>query len=182
MTDPLGLFLVFLKAAALSVGGLSSLPLLRQDLVSPGLVTERQVIEALAIGRLSTGPNGLFVVSLGYFAAGWMGAVISIFAVTLPPLTVVPLAALVRQQLLSPWAAGIVRGIALSTTGLVVATGIQLLEPTGHLVAVPLWQLLLAAAAAVLTIQGRLHPGLLVAGGAVIGIAVGVVGGSGLVP
>ncbi len=179
MTDPLSLFLVFLKAAALSVGGLSSLPLLRQDLISPGLVTEKQVVEALAIGRLSTGPNGLFVVSLGYFAAGWLGAIISIFAVTLPPLTVVPLAALVRQQLLSPWAAGIVRGIALSTTGLVVATGIQLLEPSGRLATVPLWQLALAGAAAALTIQGRIHPGLLVVGGAVIGIAAGPLLGTG---
>lgn len=177
MTDPIVLFFLFLKAAALSVGGLSSLPLLRQDLVAPGLVTEKQVLESLAIGRLSTGPNGLFVISLGYFAAGWLGAAIAILAATIPPLTVVPLAALVRRQLLSPWAAGIVRGITLSTSGLVVATGIQLLEPSGALLRVPFWQLALAAVAAALTVQGRIHPGLLVVAGALLGMLVGVVSG-----
>jgi chromate transporter len=176
--DPIALFLLFLKAAALSVGGLSSLPLLRQELVAPGVVTEKQVLEALAIGRLSTGPNGLFVVSLGYFAAGWLGATISIVAASIPPLTIVPLAALVRQQLLSAWAAGIVRGIALSTSGLVVATGFQLLAPDAPISGVPLWQLGLAIVAGALTVQGRIHPGLLVVAGALIGMAVGIATGA----
>ncbi len=179
MTDLLTLFLVFLKSAALSVGGLSSLPLLRQDLVAPGYVTEPQIIQALAIGRLSTGPNGLFVVSLGYFAAGWLGAVIAVVAVSIPPLSIVPLAALVRKQLLSPWMAGVVRGIALSTSGLIVATGIQLLAPEAAILSVPPWQVALAVVGAVLTIQGKIHPGLLVVGGALVGIVVSSVSGVG---
>ncbi|TMG46859.1 MAG: chromate transporter, partial [Chloroflexi bacterium] len=54
--DPLLLLLVFLKASALSIGGLSSLPLLRADLVTPGIATDEQVVQAIAIGRISTGP------------------------------------------------------------------------------------------------------------------------------
>lgn len=177
MTDPLSLFLTFLRAAALSIGGQSSLPLLRQDLVTPGIVTERQVIEALAIGRLSTGPTGLYVVSLGYFAFGWAGAILAIVAAALPPLTIVPLASAMRKQLLSAWAAGLVRGVALSTAGLVVATGIQLLEPSADLLRVPLWQVALAVIATVLSVQGRIHPGILIGAGAAIGIAVGVASG-----
>lgn len=177
MTDPLTLFLTFLRAAALSVGGQSSLPLLQQDLVTPGIVSQRQVIEALAIGRLSTGPTGLYVVSLGYFAAGWGGAIIAMVAATIPPLTIVPLARLVRKQLLSAWAAGIVRGVALSTAGLVVATGIQLLAPDRDILAVPLWQMGLAAVATVLSIQGKIHPGVMIGAGALIGIAVGIASG-----
>ena len=72
-----------------------------------------------------------------------------------------------RRWLLTPWAAGIVRGVALSTSGLVLATGIQLVA------GVQLWQYALAAVAAVLTLQGRVHPGLLVIGGAAVGIARG---------
>ena len=170
--DALDLFISVLKAATLSVGGLSSLPLLRQELVATGHVTEPQVIEALAIGRLSTGPNGLYVVSLGYFALGWLGAAVALVAATLPPLTLVVLAVFVRRWLLTPWAAGIVRGVALSTSGLVLATGIQLLAPDRALLSVPLWQLALAVVAGALTIQGRVHPGLLVIGGALAGIAV----------
>jgi chromate transporter len=173
VTEALGLFVVFLKAAALSVGGLGSLPLLRADLVAPGLVTEKQVIEALALGRLSTGPNGLFVVSLGYFAYGWLGAAIALVAASLPPLVLVPAAALVRRQLLSAWAAGIVRGVALSTSGLVVATATQLIAPDLRILAVPAWQLALAVAAGGLTVWGKVHPGVLVVAGALIGIALG---------
>ncbi len=177
MNDPLSLFLTFLRAAALSIGGQSSLPLLRQDLVTPGIVTERQVIEALAIGRLSTGPTGLYVISLGYFAFGWAGALLAIVAATLPPLTIVPLATAMRKQLLSAWAAGIVRGVALTTAGLVVATGIQLLAPSADVLRVPPWQVALAVIATVLSVQGRIHPGILIAAGAAIGIAVGVTSG-----
>lgn len=171
--EALPLFLTFLRAAALSVGGLSSLPLLRQDLVAPGVVTERQVIEALALGRLSTGPSGLYVVSLGYFAFGWPGAVIALVAAAIPPLAIVPAAAHIRRQLLSPWAAGLVRGVALSTSGLVVATGIQLIAPDRQLLGVPPWQLALAVIGGALTIHGKLHPALLVIGGASIGLVLG---------
>ena len=176
MSDPLTLFLTFLRASTFSVGGLSSLPQLRTDLVGPGIVTEAQVLQALTIGRLSTGPNGLYTVSLGYFAAGWLGALIALLAITIPPLTIVPLAAFVRQQLLSPGAAGIVRGIALSTSGLVIATGVQLISPERAILSVPVWQLALVIACVALTIQQKMHPGLLVVGGAVIGIVAGVVG------
>jgi chromate transporter len=175
--DPLQLFVDVLKAATLSVGGLSSLPLLRQEL--GGHVSETQVIEALAIGRLSTGPNGLFVVSLGYFALGWLGAGIALLAAAIPPLSLVVAASFVRRWLVTPWAAGIVRGVALSTSGLVLATGIQLIQLSAGGPAtrtpwagVDLWSLLLAAIAAVLTLQGKVHPGLLVIGGAVAGIAL----------
>jgi len=163
--EALDLFLAVLRAATLSVGGLGSLPLLRESLVAPGYVTEAQVIESLAIGRLSTGPNGLYVVSLGWFALGWAGAAIALAAATLPPLSLVVLASLGRRWLLTPAAAGIIRGVALSTSGLLVATSIQLVE-------VGVAQVVLAAAATALTLQGRVHPGLLVLGGALAGVAL----------
>lgn len=170
--SPLELFLSVFQAATLSVGGLSSLPVLRELLVVPGHVTETQVLESIAIGRLSTGPSGLYIVSLGYFALGWTGAAIALAAATLPPLSLVLLVAFVRRWLLTPWAAGIVRGVALSTSGLLVATGIQLLAPGVALLSVPAWQVALALAALALTIQGRIHPGLLIVAGAFVGVVL----------
>ncbi len=170
--EPLELFFSVLQAATLSVGGLSSLPLLREMLVVPGFVTEAQVVESIAIGRLSTGPSGLYIVSLGYFALGWTGAAVALAAATLPPLTLVVLVSFVRRWLLTPWAAGIVRGVALSTSGLLLATGIQLLAPGASLLSVPAWQGALAVAAVALTIHGRVHPGLLIVAGAVVGVTL----------
>lgn len=171
--DALDLFLAILKASLLSVGGLSSLPVLQQELVGSGAITQREVLEGLLVGRLSTGPNGFYIISLGYFALGWVGAATALAAVTLPPLSLVALATAFRQALLTPWAAGIVRGIGLSTAGLLMATGIQLISPEVPLLAVPWWQAGLAAVGAVLSARRRgVHPGLLVLAGALVGVAL----------
>ena len=168
--DPLALFLVFLKASALSLGGLSSLPLLRAELVAPHIATDDQVIQAIAIGRVSTGPNGLYVVSLGYFVAGFVGAGLALVAATIPPLVIVPLAAVSRRWLLTTPVAGLVRGVAMVTAGLLTATTIGILQAAG---ATAWWQLALAAIGVVLSYQGKVHPGLVIAIGAAVGLLLG---------
>ena len=164
----LSLFLTFLKDAALSLGGLGALPLIRHDLVATGLATDTQVVQALAIGRLSTGPNGLWIVSLGYLIAGWLGAIFALIACSIPPLVMVPATQLARRFLLAPPFAGFVRGASLATAGLLVATGVTLIAP--DVLTVAPWQLVVGAASAVLTYQGRIHPGLVVIGGACVGV------------
>ena len=166
--DELNLFLLFLRSSALSVGGLQSLPLIRDGLV-PAYATDAQVLQALAIGRLSPGPNGLYLVSLGYLIAGWPGAALACAATSVAPLVILPATALARRWLLSRWFAGLVRGVTLASAGLLAATGVLILLVAGT---AP-WQLALAAGAAVLTIQGRIHPAVLVAIGAAVGLALG---------
>jgi chromate transporter len=165
----LGLFLILLKDSALALGGLGSLPLIRQDLVATGIATDAQVVQALAIGRLSTGPNGLWIVSLGYQIGGWLGALLGLVACSLPPLVMVPATIAARRFLMTPAFAGVIRGAAFATAGLLISTGVTLMVPdTG----VTWWQLAIGAAAVVLTYQGRLHPGLVVIGSAFLGIAL----------
>jgi chromate transporter len=173
MNDPLALFLIFLRAAALSVGGQGALPLLRQDLAGPGIVTEHQILEALAIGRIAPGPTGLYIVTLGYFAGGPLGAVIALAAALVPPVAMIAVASALRRQLLNAWAAGIVRGVALTAGGLLVATAIRLLAPDRAIVEVPFWQLALAVIGTALAIRGRTHPGLVMGAGALAGIIFG---------
>jgi chromate transporter len=166
--DPLALFLVLLKDSALALGGLGSLPLLRQDLIATGVATDTQLVQALAIGRLSTGPNGLWIVSLGYQVAGPAGAAMALVASCLPPLAILPATAIARRWLLSVPFAGLVRGAALATAGLLCATGASLIVPAGG--APSWWQVAVGAAAALLTYQGRLHPAIVVVGGALLGL------------
>ena len=168
MIDPFTLFVILLKASSLSLGGFGSLPLLRQDLVVTGIATEAQIVEALAIGRLSTGPNGLYVVSLGYQLAGLGGAALATIAATVPPLVILPATAVARGWLLSPAFAGLVRGTALATAGLLCAIGASLMVPgQGPIL---WWQPATGIVAAAICYDGRLHPALVVVGGAVIGI------------
>jgi chromate transporter len=170
---PISFFLVLLRASLLSVGGQTALPLIRDGLVPSGIVNDQQIIEALTIGRLSTGPGGLYVVSLGYFALGWLGAVLALVAVTLPPLIVIPASAFIRTRLDSPWMAGAIRGLALGGSGLVVATSIELLLATTHGAAPAWWQLGLVGIGLAAGIEGKRHPALVIALGAAIGIALG---------
>jgi chromate transporter len=170
VSDALSLFLVFFRAAALSVGGQGALPLLRQDLAGTGIVTEHQILEALAIGRIAPGPTGLYIVSLGYFAAGPLGAMIALAAALVPPVVMIGVASALRRQLLNAWAAGIVRGVALSAGGLLVATAIRLLAPDSTVLEVPAWQLVLAALGTALAIRGRTHPALVMGAGAIVGL------------
>ena len=166
--DPLSFFLVLLKDSALGLGGLGSLPMLRQDLVATGLATDAQLVQALAIGRLSTGPTGLWIVSHGYQMAGPTGAAMALVASSLPPLMILPATAVARRWLLSVPFAGLVRGAALATAGLLSATGVSLIVPPGD---VPSWwQILIGIVATALTYQGRLHPAAVVLGGALLGV------------
>jgi len=152
--DAWWLFLVFLRANLLSVNGQTALPLIRQDLLDAGLTTDQRLIEALAIGRLGTGPGGLYIVAIGYFTMGFLGAFVAVIATILPPLIV----------------NGTMRGVALATSGLVVVTSIQLLlaESPGGLPA--WWQVIVLVAAAALALQGRRHPVWVILGGAIAGL------------
>ena len=164
------LFLTLLKDSALSLGGLGALPLIRQDLVATGIATDAQVVQALAIGRLGTGPNGLWLVSLGYQIAGWAGAALALLACILPPLVMIPATSAARGLLITAPFAGLVRGAALAVAGLLAATAVSLLAPEPTTVAA--WQILVGIAALALTYQGRVHPGLVVIGGALAGVAL----------
>lgn len=168
---PLELFFVFLKASALGLGGYGSLPVIREDLILTGIATDEQLVQSLAVSRLSTGPNGTYVVGLGYLVGGIGGAIAALVAACIPPLVMVPLVAVARGRLLSAAFAGFVRGATLAVAGLMLAIGLALLVPAGALPAA--WQVALALVAAAVTIQGKLHPALLMGGGAVAGILLG---------
>jgi len=168
----LWLFLVFLRASVLSLGGQTALPLLRQDLIGAGLTTDQVIVESLTIGRLGTGPGGLYIVALGYFVLGLPGALAATAATLLPPLLVVPLSAWLKPRLGQPRINGAIRGLVMATSGLIAVTGVQLLlavSPGG--VPAP-WQLVALGVAFAVALDGRVHPLLLIAAGALAGIVL----------
>lgn len=168
--DPMGLFTVFLRASVFSLGGQSGLPLLREDLVGSGTLTDAQIIDGLVIGRLSTGPGGLYMVSLGYLAGGWPGGGLALLALALPPLVIVPAAAYLRPRLTHRRVNGLIRGLAFTTSGLVVATSLDLLMATGDVGLPAWWQLALAAVGLAVTLEAKRHPIVVVIIGAVVGL------------
>lgn len=126
----LELFLVFLKAVMLSSGGLQALPILLDD-----LTVQRQVLSysdfatAVAIGRIAPGPNGLFVISIGYYIAGLIGALIGAIALMLPPLLAIGLVRAHQRLADRPWVVGMTRGIAAASIALLTALGYNFTVP-----------------------------------------------------
>lgn len=153
MIDPLVYFFLFLKASLFSTGGFSNLPSLHQDLISADWATGSDFGEAIAIGQISPGPNGLWTVSLGYITYGVPGAALALVAVTLPPLLVLAIAAAYGRIQHLHWVAGLMRGVSLAVVGILVTVCWTILHAPG----VDRVGLLIAVAAFVLA-QSRRVP------------------------
>jgi chromate transporter len=121
------LYLLLLKATATSFSGLSSLPVLREDLVvRHGLLTDRQLNVALTAGRSGPGPNGLYVVSVGYLVAGVPGACAGWLAMVTPAFLVIPLVYFVGARADRPRLRSAIRASTAASSGLLVAATLPL--------------------------------------------------------
>jgi chromate transporter len=126
------LFWIMLKAALLSTSGTGNLPIVHQDLLSRGWATDRQFAESLAIGQISPGPTGLWVISLGYLLDGWRGAALSLVAISLPPLLVLVLAhGLYRRWGHHPATQGFVSGLSLAVVGVLCIVMTTIMKSAG---------------------------------------------------
>ena len=108
---------LFLKASLFSTGGMGNLPSLHADLLSHRWATDHQFAESLTIGQLSPGPNGLWVVSLGYLTGGLPGSLLALLAVTLPPLLILAVERGYRRVQHHPAVEGFVLGLSLAVAG-----------------------------------------------------------------
>jgi chromate transporter len=70
----------------LSTGGFGNVPILHDELIRAHVVSQNQFAESLAVAQVSPGPNGFWVICLGYFVGGVPDAALALVAITLPPL------------------------------------------------------------------------------------------------
>ena len=125
--NPLEFFVTFLKASLFSTGGYGNLPSLHQDLIGNHVAVEANFVQAIAVGQISPGPNGLWAISLGYLTYGWFGALLALCALMLPPLLVLVVAAGYNRIAGRPAVEGTMRGISLSVTGLMIVVAVSLI-------------------------------------------------------
>ncbi|CAN5533146.1 hypothetical protein BH10CHL1_BH10CHL1_35620 [soil metagenome] len=131
MIQPLIYFWVLLKASLFSTGGTGNLPSIHADLLARGWATDRQFAEALAIGQISPGPNGLWVICLGYLTDGVRGSLLATLAISLPPMVVLAVVALHRRVGDHPAMQGFVRGLGLAVSGIFLVVVVRLLHENG---------------------------------------------------
>lgn len=123
--------LLLLKASLFSSSGTGNLPSLHADLIPRGWATQTDFAEALAVGQISPGPSGLWVISLGYLTAGLKGSLLALVAVVLPPLLVVGIERLYRSVQHHAAVEGFVRGLGLAVVGIFVMVMLRLLHANG---------------------------------------------------
>ncbi len=112
--NPAILFGLMLKAALFSFSGTGNVPILYADLLARGWATDRQFAEALAIGQVSPGPTGLWVISLGYLVDGPRGALIALLAIVIPPVAVLAVDRIYARVQDRPAVEGFVWGLGLA--------------------------------------------------------------------
>lgn len=129
--NPLLYLWLFLKASLFSTGGMGNFPILYADLIPMGWATEAEFVKALAIGQISPGPSGLWVICLGYLTYGMPGVLMSVVAISLPPLLVLAIDAFHRRAGEHPAMQGFVRGLGLGVVGISIVIIARLFQGIG---------------------------------------------------
>lgn len=172
----------FLKVGLFSFGGAYAvLPLLREGAVqSYGWMTDRQMIDALALGETTPGPLisiGIFVGFLAGHGANsdWLGAIAATFWLFLPSFVLVLGTARYMDWLTSkPGVKELLKGVTCGVVGLMFSISIPLAKiafmPHGHIDWVTV-VLGLAAFAALMFWKWRLNVVVVVIGGGSLGLA-----------
>lgn len=124
-------FLLLLKGSLFSTSGMGNVPSIHADFLARRWATERQVAEALTIGQIAPGPNGLWVVSFGYLTLGLVGAALALVAICLPPLLVLLLDRAYQKLRDQPAVKGFSRGLSLAVIGIFAEVLVGLLHTAG---------------------------------------------------
>ncbi|MBX5455359.1 MAG: chromate transporter [Thermogemmatispora sp.] len=120
MKNPFLYFWLFLKASLFSTGGFSNFLSLHQDLLANHWAEESDFSQALVIGQLSPGPNGLWVIALGYLTYGYLGAALALLAIMIPPFVALIWETLYQRLGGLRWVEALMRGVSLAVVGITV--------------------------------------------------------------
>ena len=171
---PLGLgalFLFFLKVGAVLFGsGYVLLAFLRADLVERWhWLTERQLLDAVAVGQVTPGPVFTTATFIGYLLLGPVGAVAATVGIFLPAFVYVALSGpLVWRLRRDPLAGAFLDGVNVASLALMAVMSWQL----GSTAIVDLPTAVLAGGSLVLLQRFRLNSAWLILGGGLVGFGL----------
>ena len=161
-------FLTFLKIGSVLYGsGYVLLAFLRAEcVVRHGWITERQLLDAVAVGQFTPGPVFTTATFVGYLIQGWKGAVLATVGIFLPSFLLVAASGkLLKRLQASPRARAFLDGVNAASLALMAAV----LVPLGRAALVDPWTLLLAAVSAGLLWRSKLNPTWILLGSGALG-------------
>ena len=167
------LFAIFLKIGSVLFGsGYVLLAFLRADFVQRlGWLTERQLLDAVAVGQVTPGPVFTTATFIGYVLAGVPGALVATLGIFLPAFVFVAVSGpLIPRLRRSHIAGAALDGVNTASLGLMALVTWQL----GRASIVDMPTAALALSAGALLATRRVNAALLILGGAMAGIALGM--------
>jgi len=167
------LFAIFLKIGSVLFGsGYVLLAFLRADFVERlGWLTERQLLDAVAVGQVTPGPVFTTATFIGYVLAGVPGAVLATVGIFLPAFVFVAVSGpLIPRLRRSRLAGAALDGVNAASLGLMAVVTWQL----GRASIVSVSSGIVAVSAGALLATRRVNAAWLVLGGAMAGIALGM--------
>jgi len=167
------LFFTFLKIGAVLYGsGYVLLAFLRADfVVRLGWLTDKQIIDAVAIGQVTPGPVFTAATFIGFILGGVPGALLATLGIFLPGFIFVAMVnPLIPQIRNSPWASSLLDGVNVASLGLMAAVTWQL----GKSSLIDLLTVLVATISFVLIVRFKINSTWLILGGAIVGLGYAV--------
>jgi len=165
------LFLSFLKIGSVVFGsGYVLLAFLQTEFVERlHWLTERQLIDAVAVGQFTPGPLFTTATFIGYVVAGWMGAVVATVGIFLPGFVLVAVSGpLIPRLKRSPVAAAALDGVVAGSLALMAVVTWQL----GKASIVDRTTLGVFTVSLIVLLGLRVNPAWLIAAAAVVGWVV----------
>jgi len=167
-TGVVPLFLSFLKIGSVLFGsGYVLLAFLRSEFVGPGLLTQRQLVDAVAVGQVTPGPVFTTATFIGYLLEGVPGAIVATVGIFLPAFVFVVLTGPIIPRLRSSLAmSSFLDGVNVVSLALMAGVTWYL----GRTAVVDPLTAILAILAFVLSYRFKINPAWLVVGGGVVGL------------
>ncbi len=164
-------FVTFLGIGAVTFGsGYLLLAFLREAFVLPGLITDGQLLDAVAIGQLTPGPLFTTATFIGYLLEGVPGALIATVAIFLPAFVFVAVAhPFLARMRASATLGAAMDGINAASIGLLLAIAVELARGVFAGAA----GIVIAAGAALLAWRFRVGTVWLLFAGAACGVVAG---------
>jgi chromate transporter len=166
------LFLSFLKIGSVVFGsGYVLLAFLRTEFVERlHWLTDKQLIDAVAVGQFTPGPVFTTATFVGYVVAGWMGAVVATVGIFLPGFVLVAVSGpLIPRLKRSPLAAAALDGVVAGSLALMAVVTWQL----GNASIVDRATLVMFVVSLIVLLRFRVNPAWLIAAAGVVGWVAG---------
>ena len=169
--EPGTVFVTGLKGGLLTFGGAyTAIPFIREDaVVKNKWLTQDQFLDGIALSGILPAPLIIFSTFVGYFGAGWLGAILITLGIFLPAFAFTLIGHSVMEKLIANKALhNFLDGITAGVIGLIAVTAIQLLVSTVN--SLPAIIIFLLSLVMLIKYRSKYTPVLIIAGAGLISL------------